>query len=102
MTNPSEVSTFIQTVGFPIFSFIVLALYIYWKDKETSKRIESLEQTYNEKIDKMQSFCIEMQSKYTEEAKKVLLALDNNTDALEKLSAKIDKEVINNESVITR
>lgn len=94
---PDGIANLIQSVGFPIVAFLICAWYIYWKDKEQNKRIDKMQEDFNSKSEKMQEFCLTMQDKYVELISKMELTIDNNTDALEKLSAKIDKEVVKNE-----
>lgn len=94
---PDGIANLIQSVGFPIVAFLICAWYIYWKDKEQNKRIDKMQEDFNSKSEKMQQFCIEMQDKYVELISKMELTIDNNTDALEKLSEKINKEVQKNE-----
>lgn len=94
---PDGIANLIQSVGFPIVAFLICAWYIYWKDKEQNKRIDKMQEDFNSKSEKMQVFCIEMQDKYVELISKMELTIDNNTDALEKLSKKIEKEVNKNE-----
>lgn len=96
-TIPTGLSTLITDVGFPIFVFLVCAYYIYWKDKQQNERIDKMQEDFNSKSEKMQQFCIEMQDKYVELISKMELTIDNNTDALERLSSKIEKEVNKNE-----
>lgn len=94
---PDGIANLIQSVGFPIVAFLICAWYIYWKDKEQNKRIDKMQEDFNSKSEKMQQFCIEMQDKYVELISKMELTIDNNTDALERLSSKIEKEVNKNE-----
>lgn len=94
---PAGLSKLITDVGFPIFVFLVCAYYIYWKDKQQNERIDKMQEDFNSKSEKMQQFCIEMQDKYVELISKMELTIDNNTDALERLSSKIEKEVKKNE-----
>lgn len=94
---PDGIANLIQSVGFPIVAFLICAWYIYWKDKEQNKRIDKMQEDFNAKSEKMQEFCLTMQDKYVELISKMELTIDNNTDALEKLSVKIDKEVVKNE-----
>lgn len=95
---PDGIANLIQSVGFPIVAFLICAYYIYWKDKEQNKRIDKMQEDFNSKSEKMQQFCIEMQDKYVELISKMELTIDNNTDALERLSSKIEKEVNKNEN----
>lgn len=60
------ITSLISTVGFPIFCCIVLGWYTYTTNKENNARIDAL----NDKITD---------------------ALNNNTQALERLSAMLDK-----------
>ena len=85
------VANLIQSVGFPIVAFLICAWYIYWKDKEQTKRIDKMQEDFNAKSEKMQEFCLQVQDKYVDLITKMELTIDNNTDALEKLSEKIDK-----------
>lgn len=94
---PDGIANLIQSVGFPIVAFLICACYIYWKDNEQNKRIDKMQEDFNSKSEKMQQFCIEMQDKYVELISKMELTIDNNTDALERLSSKIEKEVNKNE-----
>lgn len=95
---PDGIANLIQSVGFPIVAFLICAWYIYWKDKEQNKRIDKMQEDFNSKSEKMQEFCIQMQDKYVDLISKMELTIDNNTDALEKLSEKINKEVQKNEN----
>lgn len=89
---PEGISNLIQSVGFPIVAFLICAWYIYWKDKEQNKRIDKMQDDFNSKSEKMQDFCNSLQDRYVEITNKMILTIDNNTDALEKLSEKIDKK----------
>lgn len=89
---PDGIANLIQSVGFPIVAFLICAWYIYWKDKEQNKRIDKMQEDFNSKSEKMQEFCVQMQDKYVDLITKMEMTIDNNTDALEKLSEKIDKK----------
>ena len=89
---PEGIANLIQSVGFPIVAFLICAWYIYWKDKEQNKRIDKMQEDFNSKSEKMQDFCVQMQDKYVDLITKMEMTIDNNTDALEKLSEKIDNK----------
>lgn len=62
----NAITTLISTVGFPIFCCLALGWYVYTSNKESNARIDAL----NDKITD---------------------ALNNNTQALERLSAMLEK-----------